>query len=103
MALGSLAQTITRLRNIASTHRQISKEAKTRAITSILHFANLLGLLESQDYKKKLPDEAKALIEKRDALRKAKNYEEADKIRKQLKESFGLSIEDSEYGTIWYY
>ncbi|MGC8629335.1 MAG: cysteine--tRNA ligase [Candidatus Micrarchaeia archaeon] len=103
VALGSLAQAITRLRNIASTHRQISKEAKTRAITSILHFANLLGLLESRDYEKKLPDEAKALIEKRDALRKAKNYEEADKIRKQLKESFGLSIEDSEYGTIWYY
>ncbi|MGC8676539.1 MAG: cysteine--tRNA ligase [Candidatus Micrarchaeia archaeon] len=103
VALATLTKAISDLRSIASKGKPVSKEAKEQAIAKVLNYANLLGLLESQDYKKKLPDEAKAMIERREQLRKEKKFDEADAIRKELKDKFGLNLEDAEYGTVWYY
>ena len=41
-----------------------------------------------------------ALIEARNAARKAKNFKEADRIRDELK-SMGVEIEDTKDGTTW--
>ena len=47
-------------------------------------------------------DEVKALIEKRDRARSAKNWAEADNIRDQLL-GLGVSIQDTPDGTTWDY
>ena len=61
------------------------------------------GLLEKDTYKDKLPEAAADLIKERERLRKEKRFEEADSIREKLKSAlFGIIVEDSEYGPIWY-
>ena len=49
-----------------------------------------------------IADEVKALIEKRDRARSAKNWTEADNIRDQLS-GLGVSIQDTPDGTTWDY
>jgi cysteinyl-tRNA synthetase len=48
-----------------------------------------------------ISDEAKELIETRDRYKRAGNFDEADKIRDQLK-SINIGINDSSSGQIWY-
>ncbi|SNX54349.1 cysteine--tRNA ligase [Thermoanaerobacterium sp. RBIITD] len=63
-----------------------------------LKLSSVLGIL----YKKYdlLDDEIKALIEKREEARKAKNWSIADKIRDELKEQ-GIVLEDTPNGVRW--
>jgi cysteinyl-tRNA synthetase len=56
-----------------------------------------LGLNSSQDEETEIPEKVKSLVEKREELRKAGNYEEADKIRNEI-EDIGFVIEDSKDG-----
>ncbi len=46
------------------------------------------------------PESIQKLIEARLAARKAKNFAEADRIRKEL-ESAGVILEDGPQGTTW--
>jgi cysteinyl-tRNA synthetase len=48
----------------------------------------------------KIKKEVEELIKKRDEAKREKRYEEADKIREQIK-SLGISIQDTANGTIW--
>lgn len=61
-----------------------------------LSFDEVLGLKlsESPDNKIKITDEIKNLLEKREALRRDKKFEEADKIRKQIEEA-GYAVNDT--------
>lgn len=102
LALTTLTQTINLLRVIAGKRETIGKEAKAKALNTILGLSNILGLLENDRYKEKISDEVKSLVKRREQLRGAKKFEEADKIRSELKEKHGVVIEDSEYGTVWY-
>jgi len=69
----------------------------------LLKFDEVLGLRlkEVKPAKKKLSDEVKELIKKREKFRKAGKYQEADEIRKRLLEEFGVLIEDTAKGTKW--
>jgi cysteinyl-tRNA synthetase len=69
----------------------------------ILKFDEVLGLRlkEVKTMKKKLSDEVKELIKRREEFRKAGKYQEADEIRKRLAEEFGVLIEDTLKGTKW--
>lgn len=102
LALSKLTQTINLLRNLAGAHDIIGKQAKANAVKTVIELSNILGLLEEDRYKEKIPEEAKALVRRRQQFRNEKKFEESDKIREDLLKSYGIVIEDTEYGTVWY-
>jgi len=61
-----------------------------------MSFDEVLGLKlsEAPENQKKMPDEIKKLLEKRENLRRDKKFEEADKIRKQIEEA-GYRVKDT--------
>lgn len=69
----------------------------------LLKFDEVMGLRlkEVKPVKRKLSDEVKVLIKKRERFRKAGKYQEADEIRGRLREEFGVLIEDTAKGTKW--
>ena len=81
---------------------KLTNEDASIVIEQLLEFDQVLGIgLEEHAVKKELSDEIKMLIEKRETLRKEKKFDEADKIRKQLKSEFSVDIEDTAKGTRW--
>ena len=51
------------------------------------------------DEKQEIPKEVKALAEKRDLARKAKKWDESDKLRDQIKD-LGYTVADTKDGFI---
>jgi cysteinyl-tRNA synthetase len=102
LALASLQIAITELRKFAETEKAAGKESKEEAVSKVLEFADILGILEHDDYKKRPSDEVMAQIAERDKLRKDKKFKESDSIRDELKAKHGIILEDTEYGTVWY-
>ena len=66
----------------------------------IEELGGVLGLFGKQE--KELTDEIEALIEKRNEARKAKNYQEADRIRDELK-ARNIELKDTPTGVKWSY
>ena len=62
LALTKLASTIDKLRTYAETHTLIGSNSKASAVKDVLSAAHVLGLLEKDTYKERLPDAAAALI-----------------------------------------
>ena len=102
LALSRLVIAINALRTFAETSERIGRDAKAKAVNSILKYSNALGILTKETYKKSIPLEVSKLIEERDALRKSGKFEEADAIRSRLESEYGIRLEDTEYGTIWF-
>ncbi len=102
LALSKLISAIDKLRSFAELNPDANKEAKDFAVNEVLSHARIFGILEKDIYKEKLPEEAQTLIKKRESFRSKKEFEKADSIRERLKSEFGIIVEDSEYGTIWY-
>ena len=77
-------------------------KALAAACLDMLHeFTDVLGLL----YNKKEEDDSldskvEAMIEARQAARKAKNFAEADRIRDELK-AMGITLMDTPQGVKW--
>ncbi len=102
LAQSILMKTINQLRNFAETHVSIDREVKDNAMKKVLELSSTLGILEKDTYKESITDEAKQLIKQREDLRKQGKFEDADRIRAELKEKSGISLDDTEYGTVWY-
>jgi len=66
---------------------------------TIAEFDKALGLDLLRNKDEEIPGEIKALVEKRESLRKDKKWEEADEIRIEV-ESKGYSIKDKKDGTL---
>ncbi|MDD6276758.1 MAG: cysteine--tRNA ligase [Clostridia bacterium] len=62
---------------------------------------SVLGLVYNRDTESSLDSEVEALIEKRTAARKEKNWVEADRIRDELK-NMGIVLEDTPQGVKWH-
>ena len=62
---------------------------------------SVLGLVYNRDTESSLDSEVEALIEKRTAARKEKNWAEADRIRDELK-NMGIVLEDTPQGVKWH-
>lgn len=67
---------------------------------SILVMDQVLGLGLDKIKKAELPKGAKALIDKREELRKAGKFEESDKVRQELAD-MGVEVEDTPEGSKW--
>ena len=83
---------------------ELDKEEAKAVIEAMLDFDSILGigLVEHAKSKKELPAGAEKLIEERDAARSSKDFAKADAIRKELKEKYGVILEDTGNGTRWY-
>jgi cysteinyl-tRNA synthetase len=68
----------------------------------MLFFDKVLGLKLDEFLKEEeLPKEVKELIELREKLRKEGKFEESDRIRKELREKYGILLEDTKEGVKW--
>jgi cysteinyl-tRNA synthetase len=102
LAVSMLISSIERLRTYAESHPRISCRSKDSAVKEVLELCQVFGILQKDAYKEKLPEDAAALINEREKLRSGKRFGEADAIRTRLEKDLGITVEDSEYGTIWY-
>ena len=102
LALASFYSAVGELRKLAETEAGLSREDGKTAIGRITGLGNILGILKKDRYKDKLDGRAYEMIKERELLRKEKKFDDADKIRILLKSEYGLTVEDSEYGTVWY-
>lgn len=82
-------------------------ELLRRSLATLEELADVLGIqLEAPDDTGAALGEEhvaaiEALLSERDAARKAKNWPEADRIRKQLDEQFGVVVKDTPQGATW--
>jgi cysteinyl-tRNA synthetase len=89
---------------------EVNRSRSARDAALLKSLADLLGLLQCEPSSflqagtpaagELSPREIQALIDQRTAARKAKNFAEADRIRKEL-EGKGILLEDAAGGTIW--
>ncbi|MBQ6846789.1 MAG: cysteine--tRNA ligase, partial [Oscillospiraceae bacterium] len=76
--------------------KAFAKECKDR----IHELCDVLGLIREAE-EENLDAEVEAMIEKRQAARKEKNFAEADRIRDELK-AMGIVLEDTPQGVKWH-
>jgi cysteinyl-tRNA synthetase len=83
--------------NMLMEENQISESDAKGLISLLVEFDNVLGVLERVE---SIDEEVQNLISQREEARRDKNWELADKIRKDL-ESEGIILEDTPDGTKW--
>ena len=79
----------------------VSKEEAAEVGGLLMQFDSVLGVIGKVEVEEALPQDIDALVQKREAARKAKNWKEADAIRTQLK-AMGIVIEDTAQGVRWH-
>lgn len=99
-AIGVLFELIRDL-NTNVNDKTVSKSVAEYAISAFDELTGVLGLVYNRENKGSLDDEIEALIEQRNAARKAKNWAEADRIRDELKAQ-GIVLEDTAQGVKWH-
>ncbi|MGI6497401.1 MAG: cysteine--tRNA ligase [Oscillospiraceae bacterium] len=97
-AIGVLFELV-RTVNTEMTKGVPSKEVAQTSLAMIRELTDVLGLLYEKR-EESLDDKVEALIEKRQAARKAKDFKTADAIRDQLKD-MGVLLEDTPQGVKW--
>jgi cysteinyl-tRNA synthetase len=90
------------LRSFTESHNAISQVTKDSVIGRITGLCCTLGILEKDAYKEAMPEEVGGLVKSREELRKQGKFADADRIRADLKERYGLGINDTEYGPVVY-
>ncbi len=101
-AIASLFTAISSLRNVVEKNTYVDGNAKKAAINTLLNCASVIGILKHDWYKESLSEEAASMIKERESLRREKRFEEADRIRNELKKNHNINLEDTEYGPVWY-
>ncbi len=100
-ALASLFKFIGEVNNLIDSN-YIGKSGAKNIINLMLDFDKILGLdLEDVLKERKLSKDALDLIKKREAARKIGDFIKADKIRNEIKEKFGIVLEDTKEGVKW--
>ncbi len=102
LALSRLAVAVGELRSFAESHERIDAHAKQEALGMAIGLPQAIGLITHDTYKKGIPAKAYELVKAREALRSRKEFAKADEIRARLKGEYGIMLEDTEHGTVWY-
>ncbi len=79
----------------------VSKAEAAEAGGLMMRLDEVLGVIGKVEVEEALPQDIDALVQKREAARKAKNWKEADEIRAQLK-AMGIVLEDTAQGIRWH-
>jgi cysteinyl-tRNA synthetase len=90
------------LRSFTGSHNVVDQSTKVMVIEELTNLCSVLGILEKNTYMEAMPEEASRLVKSRDELRKQGKFADADLIRAELKEKYGICIDDTEYGSVWY-
>ena len=98
-ALAGLFDLIRDANNILDKN-EISHEQAQRVYELIMQFDRVLGIIGEVKKPKELSKEAQELIQKREEARRKKDWNEADRIRKELRE-IGIIVEDTPDGVRW--
>jgi cysteinyl-tRNA synthetase len=100
IALAALFDFVREINNLLD-RGLMSKNEALEVREVMLQFNTVLGVFDQVEDKEPLSSDIEALVQKREAARKAKNWKEADMIRIQLRE-LGIVIEDTAQGIRWY-
>ena len=79
----------------------VSKQEAADVGGLMMRLDTVLGVIGKVEVEEALPEDIDALVQKREAARKAKNWKEADEIRAQLK-AMGIVLEDTAQGIRWH-
>lgn len=99
IALAALFDFVREINNLLDSNT-VSKEEAVEVGGLLMQFDNVLGVIGEVEVEEALPSDIDALVQKREAARKSKNWKEADLIRAQLK-SMGIIVEDTAQGVRW--
>jgi cysteinyl-tRNA synthetase len=100
IALASLFDFVREINNLLDAGL-VSKNEAEELENVMTGFDSVLGVIGKVDAEEALPSDIDALVQKREAARKAKNWKEADQIRNQLK-TMGIVVEDTAQGVRWH-
>ncbi|MCQ2736874.1 MAG: cysteine--tRNA ligase [bacterium] len=99
-ALAAIFSMISKI-NIMASDSRLSRKASEKVLEFMFKADEILGLdLKSAAEKKELEQEIEALIQERQAARKAKNFARADEIRNLLAAQ-GITLQDTPGGVKW--
>jgi cysteinyl-tRNA synthetase len=79
----------------------VSKQEAAEIGGTMMWIDEVLGVIGKVEVEEALPTDIDALVQKREAARKAKNWKEADALRAQLK-AMGIVLEDTAQGIRWH-
>ncbi len=82
--------------------KALTKNEADYVIKIMLDFDEILGLDFNMHLNSEIPKEASKLIEEREIIRKARDFEKADRIREEIKKKYKIILEDTPEGTVWY-
>ncbi|HUB92646.1 MAG TPA: cysteine--tRNA ligase [Candidatus Saccharimonadales bacterium] len=87
-----------------ASERGMSKSEAKAVIDALLEFDGVLGLnLSEHSVKGELPEGAEELLRERQRARKDLDFKSADRLRQELKEKYGIVVEDKGTGTEWHF
>lgn len=101
MAMGSIFVMIRKINQLLS-KGGLSKDDASHLLQALSKINSVLAFLDLSPAGSESEDpEVEALIEMREQARDRKDYEEADRVREELK-SRSIVLEDTPYGTVWW-
>ncbi len=99
-ALASLFDFVREINNLLDAN-MISKSEASEVGGLMMLLDEVLGVIGKVEVEEALTADIDAMVQKREAARKAKNWKEADEIRSQLK-VMGIVLEDTAQGVRWH-
>ncbi len=99
-ALASLFDFVREINNLLDAN-MVSKAEAAEVGGLMMLLDEVLGVIGKVEVEEALTADIDALVQKREAARKAKNWKEADEIRAQLK-AMGIVLEDTAQGIRWH-
>ena len=100
IALSSLFDFVREMNALLDTNL-VSKQEAVDVVEVMMRIDEVLGVIGKVEAEEALPSDIDALVQKREAARKSKNWKEADAIRAQLK-TMGIVLEDTAQGIRWH-